>query len=116
MKFDLEIFATSSRQVSVQGDAVRHGWHKSFRKANGPSVVVVFQHARVSVPTRIGGEVPGAIVYGCPVHELEMAVASYRIHIEKLRERHREQCSTAYLLRECAPHRYLDSRQPLANC
>src|SRR5215472_13418378 len=65
-------------------DAVSHLRHESFGETKSPVAVFEIEQDSGGVAAGVGGVVPGTVVIGRPVDELELGIAAYGIDVEEI--------------------------------
>jgi len=80
----MSILRPRSSEVPIELNTVGYLWHEALSEAQSPfSILILNQHAP-GVPARVCRVVIAAVVVDSPVHKLEMAVATNRVHIEEV--------------------------------
>ena len=87
-EFELDVLPAGAAKVPVEVEAVGDGGHEGEGVAGGPGGVVVLGDGGVGVAAGVGGVVPGAVVVGGPVQELEVGVGAAGVEVEEVREAH----------------------------
>ena len=90
-----------------QIDAVGDFRHEGFGETESPVAVFVVGGESHGVAARVGGVVPGAVVVGGPVEELEVRIGAHRIDVEEVG--HAELAEAEF---ETAARQFVEEREP----
>ena len=105
-KFVFEVFRVDLPGPPDEIDAVGDFRHEGFGETESPVAVFVVGGEADGVAARVGGVVPGAVVVGGPVEELEVRVGADGVDVEEIR--HAEFAEAEF---EAAAREFVEERE-----
>src|SRR5262249_31477436 len=83
--FQLVIFGMDLPRLPDKVDAIGDFGYQGFAETESPVVVFVIGCQSDGVVARVGGVIPGVVVVGGPVEELEMRIGADRVDVKEIR-------------------------------
>ena len=88
LPFQLQVFGAGAAQIGIEIDAVGHRRHQGFPEAHLEFRPGIAEDRGDGIAAGIGGVIVSAIVIDSPIGKLQMAVAAYRVIVEKIHQPH----------------------------